>query len=72
MGGGGGGSGGTDETAKSIATGGSKTTHITINLGNLVHTINLTSGEVKEGAGKVRDIVLDELSRALVMAQANV
>lgn len=60
------------KTASSIATGGSKTTHITINLGNLVHTINLTSGEVKDGAAKIRDVVLDELSRALTMAQANV
>lgn len=68
--GGKGGAGG--KTANSIATGGSKTTHITINLGNLVQTMNVTAGNVKEGAEKVRDIVLDELSRALTMAQANV
>lgn len=65
--------GGSDgrNTANSIATGGTKTTHITINLGNLVQTMNVTAGNVKEGAEKVRDIVLDELSRALTMAQAN-
>lgn len=60
------------KTANSIATGGSKTTHITINLGNLVGTMTVTAGNVSEGAQKVRDIVLDELSRALTMAQANV
>lgn len=65
-----GGAGG--KTANSIATGGSKTTHITINLGSLVQTMNVTAGNVKESAEKVRDIVLDEMSRALTMAQANV
>lgn len=67
-----GGGGASGSTANSIATGGSKTTNVTIHLGNLVHTINLTAGGVKEGADKIRDIVLDELSRALTMAQANV
>ncbi|MBF0576601.1 tape measure protein [Dysgonomonas sp. GY617] len=71
-GGKGGKGGASGKTANSIATGGSKTTHITINLGNLVQTMNVTAGNVKEGAEKVRDIVLDELSRALTMAQANV
>ncbi|HML64646.1 MAG TPA: tape measure protein [Dysgonomonas sp.] len=64
--------GASGKTANSIATGGSKTTHITINLGNLVGTMTVTAGNVSEGAQKVRDIVLDELSRALTMAQANV
>ena len=69
--GGGKGKGGAGKTANSIATGGSKTTHITINLGNLVQTMNVTAGNIQDGAEKVRDIVLDELSRALTMAQAN-
>lgn len=61
----------TGSAASSIATGGSKTTHITINLGNLVQSMTINSGDIREGAQKVRDIVLDELSRALTMAQAN-
>lgn len=70
-GGGKGKGGASGKTANSIATGGSKTTHITINLGNLVQTMNVTAGNIQDGAEKVRDIVLDELSRALTMAQAN-
>jgi tape measure domain-containing protein len=64
--------GASGKAASSIATGGSKTTHITLNLGNLVQTMTINSGDIREGAQKVRDIVLDELSRALIMAQANV
>lgn len=60
------------KAANSIATGGSKTTHITLNLGNLVQTMTINSGDIKEGAQKVRDIVQDELTRALVMVQANI
>jgi hypothetical protein len=57
--------------AGSIATGGTKTTNITVNLGNLVQTMTINANNVREGAERVRDIVLDELSRALAMAQAN-
>lgn len=58
--------------ASSIATGGSKTTHITLNLDSLVREMNINSGNIKEGAEKIRDIVVDELTRALTMTQANV
>lgn len=69
----GGGTGGASgKTANSIATGGSKTTHINITLGNLVGNMTVTAGNGKESAQKIRDIILDELSRALTMAQANV
>lgn len=44
---------------------------ININLDNLVHTMTINCGDIDEGAEKLRDIVLDELSRALKMAQAN-
>lgn len=74
--GGSGGSGGNDsasgKAAKSIATGGSKTTHITLNLANLIQSMTINSGDIKEGAQKVREIVQDELVRALSMTQANV
>lgn len=72
-GGGGTGNGKTSgAAANSIATGGSKTTHITINLGSLVHTMTVNSGNIQEGANKIREIVQDEMVRGLSMAQANI
>lgn len=70
--GGTGGGGASGAAANSIATGGSKTTHITVNVGEMGNRIVINSGNIREGAQQVRDIVLDELSRALSMAQANV
>lgn len=70
--GGTGGGGASGKAANSISTGGSKTTHITLNLGNLVQTMTINSGNIKEGAQKLRDVVQDELTRALVMVQANI
>ena len=70
LGGGTGGSAGRD-TAKSIATGGTKTTNVTINLGSLIQggfTVN--ASDIKEGASRMRDVILDELTRTLSMAQA--
>lgn len=69
MGGGGTGSNAGKETANSIATGGSKTTHITINLGELVGSININKNGFRESAENMRDIVLDEMTRVLSMAQ---
>lgn len=60
------------ETANSIATGGTKTTHITINLGELVGTININKNGFRESAENMRDIVLDEMTRVLSMAQGQV
>lgn len=70
----GGGTGGNagKETANSIATGGTKTTHITINLGELVGTININKNGFRESAENMRDIVLDEMTRVLSMAQGQV
>lgn len=70
---GGTGSGGASgAAANSIATGGSKTTHITLNVGEMGNRIVINNGNIRESAKQVRDVVLDELSRALSMAQANV
>lgn len=72
-GGGGGTGGGTGkDTANSIATGGSKTTHVTINIGEMGNRIVINSSSVKEGATQMRDIILDELTRALSMAQGQI
>lgn len=57
------------ETANSIVTGGTKTTHVTINLDNLVGDMTITPANMQEGAEKARDIVLDEFTRLLAMAQ---
>jgi len=59
--------------SESVATGGSKSTNITINLKELVGTMNFnsSSGGFKENAEKMRDMVLDELTRVLSLAQAN-
>ena len=57
------------ETANSISTGGSKTTHITINLGKLVETISMAKDGFRESAESMRDMVVDELTRALTMSQ---
>jgi len=60
------------ETANSIATGGTKTTHITIHLGELVGTVNISKNGFRESAENMRDIVLDEMTRVLSMAQGQV
>lgn len=60
------------ETANSIATGGTKTTHITINLGQLVESVNINKSGFKESAENMRDIVLDHMTRVLIMAQAQI
>lgn len=57
------------ETANSISTGGSKTTHITINLGKLVETISISKDGFRESAESMRDMIVDELTRALTMSQ---
>lgn len=67
-----GGGGAGKETANSIATGGTKTTHITINLDQLVDTININKNGFKESAENMRDIVLDEMTRVLSMAQGQI
>ena len=73
-GGGSGGAGSTvgKDTANSIATGGSKTTHITINLGELVGTINISKNGFRESADNMTDEVLDAMTRVLSMAQGQI
>ena len=58
-------------TANSIATGGTKSTNITIHLGSLIAGgFTIATNDIKEGASKMRDVVLDEMTRVLTMAQA--
>lgn len=58
-----------NETANSIATGGTKTTHITINIAEMGNNLQVYASNVRESASQIRDLVLDELTRALSMAQ---
>lgn len=60
------------ETANSIATGGTKTTHITVNISEMGNNMKVYVDSVKEGASNIRDMILDELTRALTMAQGQV
>lgn len=57
------------DTANSIATGGTKTTHISISIGEMGNNMQVIVDSVKEGAAYARDMILDELTRALAMAQ---
>lgn len=60
------------DTANSIATGGSKTTHIYVTVGEMGNNMKVYVNDLKEGAENIRDIVLDQLTRALTMAQGQV
>lgn len=69
--GGAGGNAGKD-TANSIATGGSKTTHVYVTVGEMGNNMKIYVNDVKEGAENICDIVLDQLTRALSMAQGQI
>lgn len=60
------------DTANSIATGGSKTTHITINLGELVGTINISKNGFRESTEDMTDKVLDAMTRVLSMTHGQI
>lgn len=55
-----------DDKIKSIAGGGSKPTNITINLNKeMVGSITVQSTNVTEGAGKIKDIVIEAMAQVL-------
>lgn len=64
-------SNGLSNSASAIATGGTKTTNITVHIGEMGNNMKVIVSDVKEGAGRIRELVLDELTRALAMTQAN-
>ncbi len=55
------------KTNQAIATGGTKNTTVNVTIGNGVGTINLSSANLPDGAGKIRDIIVDEITRAIAM-----
>lgn len=71
---GGGGNGGASEQGKktneAIATGGTKNTTVNITIGNLVQEMKITAANVQESATNIRDIIVDELTRAVAMGGA--
>ena len=58
------------DTANSIATGGTKTTHVTINISEMGNDMKIYVNSIKEGAANMRDTILDEMTRVLSMAQS--
>jgi len=64
--------GGTDitRTTESIVTGGTKSTNITITIGNLVEKMTFTAADMKQNVKDMRDQVLDELLRVVNMSQS--
>ncbi|MCW3088932.1 MAG: phage tail tape measure protein [Ferruginibacter sp.] len=55
------------KTNEAIATGGTKSTNIHITIGNQVGTMKIEAGSIGEGAKKMRDTIVDELTRAIAM-----
>jgi len=56
--------------SETVATGGTKNTTIHINIGKQIERLEVVSNNIKEGAEKIRDIIVDEMSRAIAMSQA--
>lgn len=55
---------------ESVATGGTKNTTIHITIGKQIESLQIVSNNIREGAEKIRDIIVDEMTRALAMSQA--
>lgn len=58
------------QKSEAVATGGTKSTTINISIGKQIESITLLSNNIKEGAAQIRDIVVDEMTRAIAMSQA--
>lgn len=57
---------------ESVATGGTKNTTIHITIGKQIESLQVISNNIREGAEKIREIIVDEMTRALAMSQAMV
>ncbi|MBS1745753.1 MAG: tape measure protein [Bacteroidetes bacterium] len=60
----------TSKTNEAIATGGTKNTTIYITIDKQIEKLEVISNNIREGAGKIRDIIVDEMTRAVAMSQA--
>lgn len=63
-------SGNRSKSNEAVATGGTKNTTVHITIGKQIESLNVISNNIKEGAEKIRDIIVDEMTRALAMSQA--
>lgn len=70
VGGKGGATGATKKTNEAIATGGTKNTTVHITIGKQIETLKIEAANIKEGAARMRDIIVDELTRAVAMGGA--
>lgn len=61
-----------EDAVNTISTGGPKTTNITLTINELGNNMTINANSVREGAQRIREIVQDELTRALLMAQTNI
>jgi TP901 family phage tail tape measure protein len=57
-------------TNDAIATGGTKNTTVNITIGNQIGTFTITTANLKEGTEKLRDLIIDEMTRAVAMGAA--
>lgn len=60
----------TKNSRESVATGGTKNTTIHIQIGKQIESLTVVSNNLKEGATKIRDIIVEEMTRAAAMAGA--
>ncbi len=55
---------------EAIVTGGTKNTIVHVHIGKQVETLKIEAANITEGAKKMRDIIVDELTRAVAMGAA--
>lgn len=58
------------KASDAVATGGTKNTTIHISIGKQIEQLTVLSNNIQEGAQKIRDIIIDEMTRALAMSQS--
>lgn len=63
--------GAVQQSSESAVTGGSRSTHITINLGKFMDSVNIYAQEFREGLNGLDDKVLESLTRVLTIAQSS-
>lgn len=61
---------GVEQSSQVAVTGGSKNTHVVINLGKLMDQVNIYAQEFREGLDDLDSKVLDSLTRVLTIAQS--
>jgi hypothetical protein len=58
------------DKSETVATGGTKNYNIHISIAKQIESLTVVSNNIKEGAEQIRDLILDEMSRALAMGEA--